>query len=214
MLKSSIDHLVITACSREAGVAHVAEALGVSPQTGGEHPRMGTHNALLRLGNAMYVEVIAANPWAPVPPRPRWFDLDQLTPSAPPRLATWVVCSNDIHAAVARSPIPLGPVEAMARDSLSWLITIMSDGSLPMEGSAPSVIQWLTAVHPAATLNESGCALVGLEVRHPEPVILANLLKQIGFDGPVVTAAPSIGQRPGLLARIQTPHGIRVLGEP
>jgi hypothetical protein len=38
------DHITVTASSLEAGIAFVRESLGVSPQVGGEHPRMATHN--------------------------------------------------------------------------------------------------------------------------------------------------------------------------
>lgn len=176
MLKSAIDHLVVSAHSLNAGVAYVADALGVSPQPGGEHPRMGTHNALLRLGATTYLEVIAADPRAKPPSRPRWFELDQLLPSAPPRLATWVVRTSDIHEAASTSLASLGSVEAMTRNTLNWLITMRPDGRLPLEGAAPSLIQWSTLEHPAATLVESGCVLLGLEVRHPQSLLLGAML--------------------------------------
>ncbi|MGH8810040.1 MAG: VOC family protein, partial [Noviherbaspirillum sp.] len=79
------------------------DVLGVSPQTGGEHPRMGTHNLLLRLGEALFLELISPNPSAPAPTRPRWFALDTLGRQSPPRLSTWVVRSADIQAASAAS---------------------------------------------------------------------------------------------------------------
>ena len=70
MFHSQLDHLVITAPSLAAGVDYVREMLGVAPQPGGRHPRMGTHNALLKLGKAAYLEVIAVDPGAPAPPWP------------------------------------------------------------------------------------------------------------------------------------------------
>jgi hypothetical protein len=59
MLKSAIDHLVVTAGSRSAGAIYLAEVLGVEPLEGGEHARMGTHNALVRIGESAYIEAIA-----------------------------------------------------------------------------------------------------------------------------------------------------------
>ena len=50
MFKCSIDHIVITAPSLADGMEYVHRALGVVPEPGGGHPRMGTHNALLKLG--------------------------------------------------------------------------------------------------------------------------------------------------------------------
>lgn len=43
MSPSYLDHITVTAFSLEAGAAFVSESLGVSPQVGGEHPRMATH---------------------------------------------------------------------------------------------------------------------------------------------------------------------------
>lgn len=49
---------------------------------------MGTHNLMLRLGDSSYLEIIAINPAAPAPGRPRWFALDRLAGDGSPRLAT------------------------------------------------------------------------------------------------------------------------------
>ena len=62
-----IDHIAITAPTLEAGAELVYRSLGVKPQKGGEHPRMGTHNLLLRLGNSVYLEVISPDPAAKSP---------------------------------------------------------------------------------------------------------------------------------------------------
>ncbi|HET9235010.1 MAG TPA: VOC family protein [Candidatus Eisenbacteria bacterium] len=208
MLKSAIDHIVVTASSREAGVAFVSDIFGVSPVAGGEHPRMGTHNALLRLGDALYLEVISINPEAPPPGRPRWFGLEDLSPSAP-RLAAWVVRTTDICDAVKRSPLVLGQVEPMTRDSLRWQITIPPDGKPLLDGAVPSLIQWSSPVHPAVGLPDVGCALEGLEIRHSQAGLVQTLLQEIGFEGPLTVSSG----RPALCARIRTPKGLCVLGE-
>jgi len=212
MLKSAIDHLVVTASTREAGDAHLAGLLGVLPQKGGEHPSMGTHNSLLRLGDTVYLEVIAINPHAPAPSRARMFALDSLAATAQPRLATWVVRTNDIQAAAERSPVPLGKIEAMTRDTLAWRLTVPADGGMPWEGAAPSLIQWPSAAHPAAMLPDMGCALESLEIRHPQAQLLGAFLREIGFEGPLALSNSALG-RSGLSARIRTAKGAFVLGE-
>jgi len=206
---SAIDHLVVTARSRGEGIAWLADALGVTPVMGGEHPRMGTHNALVRLGDATYLEVIAPNPQAPRPDRPRWFDLDRLAPAAAPRLATWVVRASDIDAAAAAASLPLGPIEAMTRGTLAWRLTVPGDGGLVLDGAAPSLIQWARHDHPAAALPDQGCRLEGLTIRHPQADRLAAMLRNIGFDGPL-TLTPSTEDW-ALDATIQTPAGVCVL---
>lgn len=87
-LRLHVDHIVVTSPSVEVGIEYVRDALGVKPQAGGEHPRMGTHNCLLRLGDTLYPEVISINTAAGRPDRPRWFQLDQERSNTAPRLAT------------------------------------------------------------------------------------------------------------------------------
>ena len=75
-MTTNLDHLVVGAASLEQGVTYIQEQLGVAIPKGGEHPLMGTHNHLMQLGNDVFLEVIAVNPDAPTPDRPRWYGLD------------------------------------------------------------------------------------------------------------------------------------------
>jgi len=205
MPRSHIDHLVVTAASLEEGVEYVRRELGVTPQSGGEHVRMGTHNCLLRLGDKLYLEVIAPDPGAPPPGRPRWFQLDEPESVRAPRLATWVARCDYIH---ALAPASLGKIETMSRGSFRWLITTPEDGKLPLQGIAPTLIQWLSESHPADTLQDLGCSLVGFEGFHPRPESVTGVLESIGFEG----AFPvSMGDAPRLAAQIGTPGGPRRL---
>ncbi len=212
MLATHIDHLVIAATSLDQGAAYVSETLGVSLQAGGQHPRMGTHNRVLKLGERSYLEVIAIDPNLANPGRPRWFGLDRLESSKPARLATWVARTNAIHAAADASPIALGEIEAMSRGDMNWLITIPPDGSLPLHGIAPALIQWPEGVHPASKLPESGCQLQRLVGFHPEAGKIANMLEAVGFIGSFEPNDLEPGRKPYLVAYIQTPNGVRELG--
>jgi len=203
-----IDHLVVTAPVLDAGAAWVRASLGTECRPGGRHERMGTHNRLLRLGDDVYLEVIAADPAASPPGRPRWFDLDNLASGAAPRLATWVARTQDINAASAASPERLGSVEPMSRGDLSWRLTIPPDGSLPLNGAAPLLIQWDTADRPATRLPGDGIALLRLEVTHPEPDRVWRVLTAVGFAGPVVLQRADTIM---LTAEIRTPDGVRRL---
>lgn len=213
MSPTFIDHLTVTAPNLAVGAEFVRQTLGVLPQAGGAHPRMGTHNLLLRLGNAMFLEVIAPVPDAPRPARARWFDLDRLAVDAPPRLSTWVARATDIHAsaAAAGEVVALGPVEPMSRGKLDWLITIPADGSLVLDGVAPALIQWHAVQHPATGLEDVGCSLQKLVLFHPEPERLSALLKSIELQGPVLVLPLPEGAAPYLVAHIMTPTGLRQL---
>jgi hypothetical protein len=211
MPRAWIDHLVVTAPSLAAGAAYVRDALGVEPGPSGEHARMGTHNRLLRLGERVYLEVIAVNPAAPAPGRPRWFGMDDREAMRAPRLATWVARSDDIHGAAAASSLSPGKVEPMSRGMLDWLITVREDGGLPLGGLAPALIQWPEGVHPADGMSESGCSLAGLCAFHPPPETVRALLKSIGLDGGLEVAPLGAGEAPFLVAEIETPSGPRRL---
>ncbi len=99
----------------------------------------------------------------------------------------------------------------MSRGALDWLITISSDGALPLNGVAPLLIEWQTDVHPAAKLEDHGLSLAGLELFHPEPERISRLLLSIGLEGPF-SVSPLSGERhPYLVAHIDTPQGVRLL---
>ena len=207
-----IDHITITSPSLQAGSDFVFERLGARPGPGGEHPRMGTHNLLLRLGETMFLEVIAANPKAEKPSRPRWFALDELPQGAGPRLACWVARSEDIHASAISATEALGDIEPMSRGGLEWLISIPGDGSLALGGAAPALVQWSVAVHPAVTMQDLGCSLVALDVLHPSTQRVSALLRSLSLDEPSVQVSVLESPVPGLVAHIRTPSGLRTIG--
>ena len=208
-MRCEIDHLVVAAPTLASGADWVARTLGVAPGAGGAHPRMGTHNLLLRLGESQFLEVIAPDPAAPRPDRPRWFALDELAPDATLRLAGWVARTDDLRQCPAALLGEAGDIETMARGAREWLITIPSDGRLPLGGALPMLIEWQAPRSPAgAGLPDAGCTLAALGLRHPQPGRLAQLLSLAGLEGGVAAASGA----PGLWADIVTPAGLRRLG--
>ena len=208
-MRCEIDHLVVTAPTLAGGADFVQRVLGVAPGPGGEHPRMGTHNRLLRLGASAFLEVIAIDPAAPRPGRPRWFGLDALAPDHAPRLAAWVARTDELRACPGELLALVGPIETMTRGTREWLITIPADGGLPLGGVLPMLIEWQTPRAPAgAGLPESGCELAGLGLRHPQGVRLNELLALAGLADRVAIGTGT----PGLWADIVTPSGLRRLG--
>ena len=203
------DHLVVTAPTLDSGAEFVAQALGVAPGPGGEHPRMGTHNRLLRLGETAFLEVVAPNPAAPRPDRPRWFALDDAAALREPRLAGWVARTDDLRAGAQELLAATGLIETMTRGGREWIITIPVDGALPLGGALPMLIEWQSPRTPAgAGLPEAGCTLSALGLRHPQPQRLRELLALAGLADAVVVAQGA----PGLWADVVTPRGTRRLG--
>ena len=197
-----LDHLVVRAEGLEAGAVFLEDALGVAPGPGGRHGRMGTHNRLLSLGPEEYLEVIAVDPDAPPPDRPRWYGLDAL--SGPPALGAWAARTDDLAAALAGAPAAGEPL-SFERGGLRWRMADPPSGELPLHGLHPALLQWDTP-HPAPSLPDSGCRLVRLVLTSPEPEALRAALD--GLDDPRITVERG---SPGLRAEIDTPSGSSTL---
>lgn len=216
MPSTQLDHLVVAAPTLESGIAHVIDALGVEPAPGGRHPDMGTHNALLRLGPATYLEVIAVDPEAGPPAAPRWFDLDGSATAAllgqGPRLLTWVARTDDLETLVEQCRHVPGPVRRMRRGDLTWRIAFPEDGALVEDGLVPPLIEWDPGMsHPAANLPDAGCHLLELQGFHPRADHVRDLVAASGLDEALALEPTPPGASPFLQAWIRTPDGPRVI---
>ena len=196
----TLDHIVVAAPSLDEGVAYVRDMTGLEVPKGGEHPHMGTHNHLLRLGADQFLEVIAVNPDAPVPDRPRWFDLDHPVQT---RLAHWVVRCSDMATTRMHLPEALGPALSLTRGDLRWQLTVPEDGSLPMGGAMPSLLEWESDPLPPTKMPGADAELISLAITHPAADLIRDTLAphlhdpRVMFEtGPVaMSAVLSVGGR-------------------
>ena len=209
---ATLDHLVLATHDLAGGVAWLENHLGVRLSAGGRHAAMGTHNRLLRLGPSLYLELIAIDPRAPAPPRPRWFALDtpqmQMRLAERPRLIHWVARCADVAAESAACSEPLGKIVPMQRGDFEWMITVPADGHLPGDGLVPTLIEWRVPRHPADALPEAGCSLLKLEGFHPDPQPVGHALAALGLEAALALHA---GDDAELLAYLKTPGGLREL---
>jgi len=207
-----VDHLVVAAHTLEQGAAWCERVLGVAPSAGGKHPTMGTHNRLLAIGSAAfpmaYLEIIAHDPAAPPPQRPRWFGLDDaalLTRLRErPRLLHVVARCTRLDATLeAWRALGLDAGQAVAAERASpqglyrWRIAGRADGRLLCGGALPTLIEW-QGMHPSEHLPACGVSLSALQLG--------------GLDAPVATALALKGvachpQGPALRAGFDTPRG-------
>lgn len=201
----TFDHLAVSASSLQEGIEVVESALGVALAGGGKHPYMSTHNRLLGLGD-LYLEVIAADPDAPAPVWPRWFDLDSF--AGRPRLTNWIARSNDLAGALASAPAGCGVPVALERGDYRWQMAVPADGKLPFDSCFPALIQWFGTLHPASALPDAGVRLIRFEIAHPEAAALRATLATLFTDPRVVIVD---GTAKAMRATFQTPAGIRVL---
>lgn len=200
-----LDHIAVSGETLDDATAAVETALGVQMQPGGKHSHFGTHNTLLGLADGLYLEAIAADPDAPSPDRPRWFDLDRL--SGPARLTNWICRTDDLPALLSRLDHDAGQPVSLARGALAWDMAVPADGRLPFDNRHPAFIQWNCAEHPADMLAPSGCRLTRLVVAHPEAAALQQALKPV-FADPRVVFEPGPS---AMMADFDTPHGRRTL---
>ncbi len=192
----TLDHIAVLGETLEEAAHHVEAALGLPMMPGGVHARFGTHNRLLGLAPALYLEAIAIDPAAPPPGQPRWFALDAF--AGPARLDKWICRVDDLDAVLEALPMAGHKVE-LTRGALSWAMAVPEDGMLPFDGLFPALIQWYSDVPPGKMLPGSGCELQGLTVAHPEADALQALLAP-HLDAPLVTFTKA--DKPGLTARI------------
>jgi hypothetical protein len=199
-----IDHLVYATPDLQLGIDAIEKQLGVKATPGGQHPGLGTRNALVALGPTSYLEIIGPDPEQPKPSSPRRFGIDDLET---PRIVRWVVKTRDLPAVAekaAKAGVTLGPLASGSRKRpdgvvLSWRYTdpavVVADGLIPF------FIDWGTSPHPALTAAK-GATLVQLRAEHPDAPRVQNMLDQLGLELRV-SQAPA----PAIIAAIDSPRG-------
>ncbi|MEO0363704.1 MAG: VOC family protein [Pseudomonadota bacterium] len=211
MLK--LDHVTVIAPTLGEGVAHVERRLDLTIPFGTRHDYMGTHNHRLQLGGGVYLEIVALDPDGVAPARPRWFGLDDRDRvradwTVGRRLRGWVAAVEDIAAAVAAHPAVFGDVVALPPDDPAFAFSIPADGSLPLGGAAPSLIDHRGDPTSMDEIPDLGAKLRSLTLEHPDPAEIKALFDGLAVEGrPQVVAGPELRYR----AEIETPSGLKTL---
>jgi len=194
-----------------------ARELGVTANPGGHHPGRGTENALLGLGEARYLALIAVSTQAGGCSRAS----ELLAEIAWPRFCWWAVSSSDLELTRARlldvgvpcSAIMEGERETPRRGQLRWRLCYPQWEELG--GLLPFVIEWRSAgTHPALALGNE-VRLDFLELGTPAPEKLRTVLAAMGLQEsrlrltkvpePRMAVALSSGARQAVLANPAPP---------
>ena len=209
---AQLDHLVVAGTTLAQAIEYVADLTGVAARPGGQHTTMGTHNALVKLGDKVYLELIAIDPSLPRPARPRWFELDDpklaLTLGEKPRLIHWVARTSNLEGLIARAKHDVGEVHPMSRGDFKWRMTIPDDGHRPGGGVLPTLIQWDVPKHPADGLPNDNVSVVELAASHPDPQSIRKSLSALGLGDAIRV---TYGSPVRLAAMLRTPRGLVTL---
>jgi len=178
-----LDHLMWGAPTLDAGIAEAERLFGVAPAPGGEHTGLGTRNALLSLGDRVYLEVIAPDPAQTLEGTfgERLASLDGCG------LITWAGGASDLaglaERAAALELTARGPVPTERRTPegglLRWELLFLGGHRFP--GLVPFFIDWLETPHPATTNPRAGI-FRSLEIRTPDAASLNQLFEGLGMD--------------------------------
>lgn len=211
MLK--LDHLTVIAPTLAEGVSHVKNCLGLDVPFGARHDYMGSHNHRLQLGNSVYLEIVALDPEGIEPDRARWFGLDNQQQvkadwDAGRRLRGWVANTNAIDAIVSTHGAIFGDKVPLPTMGPTFAFTIPKDGSLPLDGAAPSIIDHRGDASYIASIPDLGVHLQSFILEHPNPSGIAAFYRELAMkNSPVVIQGPEVRYR----ALIHTPAGLREL---
>lgn len=197
-----IDHLLYGVRNLQEGMDYIHKLTGVKPVIGGSHPGLGTHNALMGLGNNIYFEIIAPDPEQEV--ERTWMDLNQLEK---PKLFRWAATTQDVTAVKKKGlvgGIDIGAVKSGSRykpdgSLLEWTL---SDPNVNLaDGLIPFFIDWGEKGNPTPQLP-AGCTLQSFKAIHPQPQKVDRLLNALGLQ-------LEVDQGPEILltAEIMTPKG-------
>ncbi|MFI5231614.1 MAG: VOC family protein [Gemmatimonadales bacterium] len=199
-----VDHLVYATPDLSRGIDELDRLLGIRAAPGGQHPGLGTRNALIALGSDSYIEIIAPDPAQPAPSTPRWFGIDALEQS---RLVAWAAKGtnlDELRANAVQRGIALGAVSRGARQrpdgvALAWQLT---DPRVWLaDGVVPFFIDWGPSPHPARSAP-AGATLVALRAEHPDAPRVRLTLRLLGIAVPVQSAPHA-----ALVATIDCPRG-------
>jgi hypothetical protein len=208
-VESALDHLIVAASTLDEGVYWARQTLGVDATRGGQHLTMGTHNALVKLSDSTYLELLAIDPSLPAPAHPRWFMLSepavkQRLKARGPQLVGWVARTDDIDNA---NKVFGGQMQDFKRNQYRWQMALPEGGKLHEGGAVPVLLHWKSVLHPCQALPDAQCRLVQLEltVRNPDETEL--LLKAIHFQMDKSVRLIISRGTPALRAIIESPLG-------
>jgi hypothetical protein len=196
-----VDHLLWAGADLDVSVRALEDCAGVRATDGGSHPELGTHNALARLGERQFLEVLAPDPTLKAGPLAH-----QLAALRAPALLMWAAAGAGATATAARAEAAgyratVVPGERRRPDGrrIRWTNVFVSGhgaGTL-----VPFFIEWHAGGHPADDAAQ-GLTLVSFVIETPRPASLGAVLAALDVEVTVREA-----ERDCLVATLDSPRG-------
>lgn len=202
---SEIDHIVLVVPNLELGMASLFEKTGVMPIFGGRHLKQGTHNALLRIGESSYLELLAVDRENKDISAPRWMGVDLINSSC---ITRWAIKSDTIQSQLEvlnRYNKNLGFSKEGQRitpsgNQLVWELSVPLPK--PKVEVIPFLIDWKESIHPSKGLGNQ-CKISRFTLGHPNPLIINEVLKELNFEMTIFKAS-----EPTIVLELETPKGV------
>ena len=184
--KLQYDHFLLGCSSLEAGIQFMKDKTGIEAVKGGKHPHIGTHNALLSLGEKVYLEIIAPDPEA----KSLIEEYAFLKEMNAPTLFMWAAHTDKMddllkriqEAGYKNSGISPGSRQRADGSVLKWRSLSVETG---INSVVPFFIEWdSSSKHPSID-SPKGCSIDSFEIEYPEPEKLKTVFTQLQIDIPV-----------------------------
>jgi len=193
------DHFVVGIADLDEGMALIEKLTGVRPVYGGVHPSIGTHNALISLGDHTYLEIIAPNPDADFENLDSALKATYMEPLKQMTTVTlflWAVGSDNLYGtgkSLQAAGLELSAPSAGSRKKPDGTLLTWQSAYITEPGSAefPFFIRWGDATASPAEDSPKGCLFKRFAVSGPDTLALKKLTNQLGLAVEVNTASDS-----------------------
>ncbi|MCB0633577.1 MAG: VOC family protein [Saprospiraceae bacterium] len=204
-MELKVDHIMLAINDLDRGVAQFETMTGVQPIYGGVHPSGNTQNAIVPLGDKIYIEILA--PKADLDSIPDFFkDFQELTP-----IGFAVAASNmaGLDQTIQELQFHSDGIQDGSRTTpdgtqLTWQVMLVNE---PPLSTYPFFIHWSEDTKHPATDGEVQCVLTSLELITPYEAELRQILEGSQSAIPLLELEQGSIQR--LRVDVNSPKGQR-----